>query len=110
MSKNNHTLMGSEPKFKFEITGSGFSMHDDDFSVVLRQGSTEVEYKKSDFIEQSELIDGEEKYSYYLIVDSSLFGVGGVDCIVTAHVPDTDSGKGYRVEKDKFTLMISERA
>ena len=42
--------VGTELKFAIDITASGFSMEDDDFKVVLRRGQKEVEYSKSDLV------------------------------------------------------------
>lgn len=97
---------GSGLKFLFEIVAPGFSMHNDDFSVILKQGPTEKEIPKSEFIEETTTENGNETHKFYLCFDSSIFHAGIVNCIVKAFVPDTDFQGGTRLEIDKFDIVI----
>lgn len=97
---------GSGLKFLLEIEAPGFSMHNDDFSVILKQGTTEMEIPKSAFIEKTTTHNGNEKHEFYFCFDSSIFHAGIVNCIVKAFVPDTDFQGGIRLEIDKFDIVI----
>ena len=107
-TQKDHSFKGSERKFMLEIDAPGFSMHDDDFTVTLKQNTTEKEFAKSDIIEESYTDQGVERYRYYLCFDTSIFDRGPVDCIVRAYVPDTDFPDGLRTEIDKFAITIVE--
>lgn len=105
--KVDRSFQGSERKFLLEIIAPGFSMHDDDFRVVLKQNTTTKEFSKQDLIEETYIDDGVEKYRYYLCFDTSIFR-GPVMCIVFAYVPDSDFPDGFRTEIDKFEITIVE--
>lgn len=66
-------------------------MQDDEFSVTLVQGKTQIEISKDQMIEDA-------KHNYYLTVDSTQFKPGMIKMIVTAYVPDDDFADGYRRE------------
>lgn len=104
----NSDIVGSEKKERIEITGDGFSMVDDDFEITLRRGKVEKTYHKSDLVHNVTIVGGEEQHEYYLIYDTSDFGVGTLTCIVTAYVPDTDFPDGIRTEIEKFPLTPIE--
>lgn len=106
--QKDHSFKGSERKFMLEIDAPGFSMHDDDFTVILKQNTTEKVFPKGDIIEESYMDQGVERYRYYLCFDTSIFGRGPVDCIVYAYVPDSDFPDGFRTEIDKFAITIVE--
>ena len=97
---------GSGLKFLLEITSPGFSMEQDDFLVILKQGPTEKQIQKSAFIEHVVTENGQEKHEFYFCFDSGLFKAGIVNCIVKAFVPDTDFQGGIRLEIDKFDIVI----
>lgn len=90
--------IGTELKFILDITASGFSMVDDDFTVTLKRGSTQHTFSKNDLVR-----DGED--NFYVCFDSSEFGKGVIDAIVTAYVPDSDFDDGLRTEVYKFKLI-----
>ena len=100
-------FQGTEVKYLVEITASGFSMHDDDFNITLRRGNKERTFQKNELIEEMVIVEGQEKYNYYLCFDTAEFGTGVIVCIVRAFVPDTDFPDGLRTEVDKFDLLIS---
>lgn len=108
MNKTDHSFKGSERKFLLEISAPGFSMHDDNFEVTLKQNTTIKIFPKSELIEESYTDEGLEKYRYYLCFDTSIFERGPVTCIVRAYVPDTDFPDGLRTEIDKFDITIVE--
>lgn len=103
-----HSFKGSERKFLLEITAPGFSMHDDNFTVTLKQNTIVKEFAKADIIEESYTDEGTEKYRYYLCFDTSIFNRGPVVCIVRAYVPDTDFPDGLRTEIDQFEITVVE--
>ena len=55
-----HSFRGSERKFLLEITAPGFSMHDDNFTVTLKQNTIVKEFQKADIIEESYTDEGTE--------------------------------------------------
>lgn len=75
--------IGTDLKFKIEITASGFSMDDDDFSITLICGQEKVEYEKGDLFQ-----DGNG--DWYILIDTSQFKNGILKMVVTAEVPDED--------------------
>lgn len=103
---NDHTFKGAGRKFLLEINVPGFSMHDDDFVVILKQATVEKTFNKSDLIEETTTVGNEERHNFYLCFDSDLFERGVLTCIVKAFVPDTDFPNGIRVEIDKFDITI----
>lgn len=105
---NDKSFQGAERKFLLEINAPGFSMHDDNFKVVLKQNTTEKTFEKRDLIEETYTEDGLEKHNFYLCFDTSIFNRGPVTCIVYAEIPDTDFPDGFRTEIDKFEITIIE--
>lgn len=105
-TNSNNPFEGAGLKFKLEISAPGFSMVNDDFSIVLKQNTIEREIPKSQFIEHVVTENGEEKHEFYFCFDSSLFRPGVLTCIVRAYVPDTDFQGGIRLEIDKFSLTV----
>ena len=101
-----HSFDGSGLKYLLEITAPGFSMHNDNFFVVLKQNTIEKKIEKNEFVEETVVVDGNEKHNFYMCFDSTLFQPGIVVCVVTAFVPDTDFPGGTRKEIDKFDLTI----
>lgn len=102
---NSNVFVGTEVKYKIEITSPGFNMYTDDFNIVLKRGSVQKRYEKSDLIHEVVSEDGTDKHNYYLCFDTSEFGAGNIVAIVTAYVPDTDFPDGLRTEIDKFDLL-----
>lgn len=86
--------IGTDLKFFIQIEATGFSMDDDEYSIVLRCNGREV---KGDVVEGD---NGE----HYLIVDSSQFGSGTLKMIVYAEVPDEDFPDGARTEVASIDL------
>lgn len=105
---NDKSFKGAKRKFLLEIDAPGFSMHDDNFTVKLKQNTTVLDFAKSDIIEETYTDQGVEKYRYFLCFDTSVFARGPVDCIVFAYVPDTDFPDGLRTEIDKFAITVVE--
>lgn len=89
---------GTKLKFVVDITASGFSMVDDDFTVTLKRGPTRHVFSKDDLVRDAE-------DNFYVCFDSSEFGQGVIDAIVTAYVPDSDFDDGFRTEVFKFKLV-----
>lgn len=94
--------LGTDLKYKLEITSPGFSMADDDFDVYLRRGSQIVHIPKNEAIQ-----DGDD---WYICFNSEALGRGMVKAIIVAHVPDTDFEDGIRDEVmviDNFLNLMS---
>lgn len=96
-------------KYLLEITASGFDMDRDDFEVTLKRGSKSLTIRKEDFVvEEYSVIENNisiVKHHYYLCFDSTYFGVGVLEAVVTAWIPDSDFEGGYMRIVDKFNLV-----
>lgn len=90
--------IGTELKFKVVIESTGFSMVDDDFTIKLRNGSRVLVFDKSDLVK-------DENDDFYLCFNTNDIGVGTIEMIVTAHVPDEDFDDGIRDEVEKLKLI-----
>ncbi len=93
-------FLGTELKFIVEITASGFSMEHDDFNILLKRGNKQRLFEKSDLVYS----DGD----YYLCCDTAEFGIGTIQAVITAYVPDLDFPDGLRTEVYKLDLIRSE--
>lgn len=82
--------LGSDLKFKIEITASGFDQATDDYTIDLYCGNKKIAYTRSDIVEQG----GE----YYLLVNTSLLKPGTMKLVITAMVPDDTFASGVRRE------------
>ena len=91
--------VGTDLKFLVNITASGFSMDDDEYTIVLRCNGKEV---------QGDVVEGENN-EHYLLVDTSQFGSGLLKMIVYADVPDEDFPDGTRREVASFDLCDLKR-
>ncbi len=91
--------IGTELKFKVKITAEEFSMDDDDFKIVLVNGTKKLEFDKKDLIHTS---DGK----WLVCFDSNDMGVGEVWMISYAYIPDSDFPDGFRTEVNKTRLCI----
>lgn len=83
--------IGTDLKFLINIEAQGFSMEDDDYTIMLKCRNQRVTLTKEDII-----TDGQD--NHYLCVDSSQFGPGLLQMVVSAEVPDGDFPDGYRTE------------
>lgn len=92
---------GSGGKYRLQITAEGFSMQDDDFSIVLQQGGNVMTIPKSAFIE-------DESHDFYFCIDGEQWQPGIVNGTIKAFVPDFDFPARIRVEIQKFKLIIVE--
>lgn len=97
---NNGVFIGTELKFKINISAPGFNMDTDDWSITIVQKKTKVEYKKED------CVAGED--GWFVCFDTRDFGTGSYYAIVTAYVPDSDFEDGLRTEVKKFHLLNVE--
>lgn len=82
--------VGTDLKFKINLSAAGFSMDEDDFLIEIFCSSKRMEYKKEDLIDST---DG-----YYLVIDTTQFPAGQMKMVVTAFVPDEDIPGGVRKE------------
>lgn len=104
-------LVGTELKYKVEVTASGFSMDENDFTVEVRRGSRSKVYGKNDMIIREVESEGEggqtvTETEYYITIDTAFFGSGKYDFITRAYVPDDDFDDGLRTEIDKQSILI----
>ena len=89
--------VGTDLKYLISIEASGFSMDDDDYTIVLRCNGREVTVTKDN------IVDGEGG-THYLCVDTTQFGSGMLKMIVYAEVPDDDFADESRTEVAVFDL------
>jgi hypothetical protein len=89
--------IGTDLKFAITLTADGFSMDDDNYSIVVVCGDKRVEYNKSDIV-----TDGSG--GHFLCIDTSQFSPGVVRMIVYADVPDAAFGDGTRREVASMDL------
>ena len=101
MAIQDRAFLGTEMKFKVEITATGFSMVNDDFTVTLKRGAITKTYQKSDLI-----YDG---YGFYICFDTAEFGSGVMTAIIRAEVPDDDFDDGFRTEVYKFDFLTIDK-
>ena len=101
MAIQDRAYIGTEMKFKVEITAAGFSMVDDDFTITLKRGTVTKTFEKSELVYNQ---DG-----FFLCFDTSEFGTGVVTAIIRAEVPDNDFEDGYRTEVYKMDFMIIDK-
>ena len=88
--------LGSDLKFKIEITASGFDQATDDYTIDLYCGNKKIVYTKADIVEQ----DGE----HYLLVNTSLLKPGTMKLVITAMVPDDTFNSGVRREVEVINI------
>lgn len=88
--------LGSDLKFKIEITASGFDQSTDDYTIDLYCGNKKIAYTQADIVEQ----DGE----YYLLVNTSLLKPGTMKLVITAMVPDDAFESGVRREIEVINI------
>ena len=98
----NKIFVGTDLKFKLDITSPGFSMETDDFEVDLSRGQNTLHFEKEDLV-----VDDQD--NYYVCFSSSALGAGTVKATITAHVPDEDFEDGIRDEVYKFDLVSLTR-
>lgn len=84
---------GQTPKYLLEITASQLEMADYDFSVRLQRGPNSIVIPKSQMIV--------DNGGYYFGFDTTKLGVGVVQLIVIANIPDSDFPGGTRTEITK---------
>ena len=82
--------IGTDLKFKIEITASGFNQGTDEYTIDLYSGTRQISVTQDDIVEDN----GE----YFLLVPTSSLKPGVLKMVVTAKVPDDDFPAGYRNE------------
>lgn len=95
--------IGTDLKFAITLTCDGFSMDDDNYSIVLKCNGRQVEVNKEDIVE-------DDQQNHYLLVDSSQFGSGLLRMVVYADVPDDDFPDGTRREVAALDLCELRKA
>jgi len=93
--------IGTDLKFAITLTCDGFSMDEDDYSILLKCRNRQVTVSKEDIV-----VD--EQDNHYLCVDSSQFGPGILQMVVTAEVPDMDFDDHSRREIARLDLCELE--
>ena len=104
MAAKDNMFETGDAKYLIEIESPGFDPARDEFEVILKKGSIQKTYNKSDLVEEIVEEGGQEKHNYYLCLESSDFGKGTIVAVVRAHVPDSDFEKGTRDEVTRFEL------
>lgn len=95
--------IGTDLKFAITLTCDGFSMDDDDYTIVLKCNGRQVTVSKDAIVEGSQ---GE----HFLLVDSSQFGSGLLTMTVYADVPDEDFPDNSRTEVATMELCELRKA
>ena len=90
--------LGTELKYQLNITATGFSMVDDDFTVDIVRGPNRIHFEKADLV-----TDGEGHY--FVCFDTTPLGAGLASIICVAYVPDEDFTDGLRTEVRKAELV-----
>lgn len=85
-------FIGSDLKFKVEITASGFNQNTDEYTIDICCGNRELHFTNEDVIT--------EGGSHYLLINTDLLRPGIMKMVVTAKVPDHMSTSGKRREVD----------
>lgn len=98
MAQEDRYYLGSDLKFKIEITASGFDQSTDNYTVDLYCGNKKISYKKEDIVEQDS--------NYYLLVDTSLLKPGTMKLVITAFVPDDTFDSGVRKEIEVVNIGV----
>lgn len=93
-----YEYLGTELKYQLNITATGFSMTDDNFTVDIVRGPNRIHFEKADLVS-----DGEGHY--FVCFDSTPLGAGVASIIGTAYVPDEDFSDGLRTEVRKAELV-----
>ena len=91
-------FVGTELKFKIDITAEGFSMVDDDFAVAIVRGDKVKVFHKEDLV-----VDDND--DYYCCFDTEEFGSGLVQAVIVAYIPDDDYDDGFREEVYQLDLI-----
>ena len=98
--ENEEYYIGTDLKFKIDITASGFSQADDDYKIkVVCNG-------KSMIINKEDVVEGDD--GYYILIPSDQFQPGLVKIIVTATVDDDDFVEGRREVEVKDLCYIKK--
>lgn len=82
--------VGTDLKFKIDITAEGFNQSEDEYEIKVVCGN------QSQTITQDDIVEDES--GHYILIDTTQFGTGLIKLIVTAKVPDEDFDVGYRRE------------
>lgn len=98
---DNVVYLGTELKFAITITAGGFNMEEDDFNVVFKNttNGNKVELAKEDLVNDGEL--------YYALVNTAALGIGYVNVVTTAYVPDADFDDGLRTEVNVIYELVN---
>ena len=98
---DNVVYLRTELKFAITITAGGFNMEEDDFNVVFKNttNGNKVELAKEDLVNDGEL--------YYALVNTTALGVGHVNVVTTAYVPDSDFDDGLRTEVNVIYDLVN---
>lgn len=94
MAQEDKYYLGSDLKFKIDITASGFDQDTDEYRIDLYCGNKKLTYTDQDIV-----TDPETGY-HYLLVDTNLLRPGSIKLVVTALVPDEIFTSGVRREVD----------
>lgn len=90
--------LGSDLKFKIEITASGFNQATDEYHIDLYCGNKKISYTQADIYE--------EGGNYYLLVNTDLLKPGTMKLVITALVPDDSFESGVRREVEVKNIGV----
>lgn len=93
----NGYYIGTDLKFKINISAEGFNMATDNFNIKIRSGNSLINVPNENIVP-----DGEG--GYYLLINTSQLKVGLLQLIIIAEVPDNDFPTGIRHEVERINL------
>lgn len=88
--------LGSDLKFKIDITASGFDQDTDEYTIDLYSGNQKISYTDKDIVTQDD--------NHYLLVNTDRLRPGPIKLVITAFVPDKDFESGVRREVEVKTI------
>lgn len=88
--------LGSDLKFKIDITASGFDQDTDEYTIDLYSGNQKISYTDKDIVTQDN--------NHYLLVNTDQLRPGPIKLVITAFVPDEDFESGVRREVEVKTI------
>jgi hypothetical protein len=88
--------IGSDLKFKIDISAPGFSQERDNYDIDFYCGDTLLRFDQDDVIQSGDC--------FYLPIATSSLASGKMKMVITAYVPDTDFDDNVRKEVAVYNL------
>ena len=91
--------IGSDLKFKVDITASGFDQDTDEYRIDVYCGNKKLTYTQNDVIKSGN--------DHYIMINTDLLKTGVIKMVVTAVVNDSDFGSRREVETQTIGVIKS---